>query len=852
MRLIRKRPLCSFALAMAAGIAAGMGNSWPLCLAVMALALWGARPDRSAKQRSRPAGPRVPVGILAGICILCFVAGFIRIRQEEQKSRSAEALFVYTGTVELQGNIYKKQIRNKEISFYLNQVILRVDGKNHKTHPVLVHVSDKFSDNKKTSYHIDDLQIGNTAVFRGTLRRPDPARNEGGFDARHYYGSIGIDYHLDAEAVLGVYGQSSAAAEMLEMLREKLKANLSMALSDENMGIVGAMVLGDKELLEQDVNILFRQAGVAHILVVSGMHMSCIGMCIYGVLRKLGGRCIPGAAAAVSLYFYGILTGFGVSARRAFLMFLLAMLGRAAGRTYDVLSGLSFALLWLLWDNPMLLQNTGLQLSAAAILGVVLAARQLGRFWEALHSGEAGVRLQKKQGQGYRQRRRRIEGLTAGVREACFVSLGVQLTTMPLVMQAYYEVPVYGVLLNILVVPLLGIVLGLGICCCILSLLSVGAAQVVAVPLELMLSALREVVSLSVRLPGARFVTGSRSFAQVILYYVILILLLYGVPGLLKLTGEHKRAMAAASAGALLIFLTCALRPVSDGKVCAFLDVGQGDGIYIRAENGTHIFVDGGSSSMSQSGTYTILPFLKYNGVSAVDYWVVSHYDADHVNGLIEVLEDGYSIHCLVLPGRDSRSENYRTILELAEARGVEILYLKQGDRLHLGEDTIFCLAPEKQQTESKGMEDASDENEACLAIFYDGIKFQGIFAGDVGADTEERIFAQNTCLTRVDKTRLILKADHHGSNYSNGKQWLNALSPLYCVVSCGAHNRYGHPGAEAVSRMQASGADILYTMEAGQISFYQEEAKGIVWDSFVQSIGVQNNYLRPVADVLE
>ncbi|MDE7434493.1 MAG: DNA internalization-related competence protein ComEC/Rec2 [Lachnospiraceae bacterium] len=831
MRFIHKRPLCSFVLAMTAGILTGMGSSWLLCLAAAVPVVWSLTPDRKTKERRKMPMPGISASILAGICLLCFVAGYVRIRQEEEMSRSVEPLLAHAESAELQGNVYKKQIRNKETVFYLNQVILRVNGENYKTHPVLVHVSDELSNIKETFHQISELQIGNTAVFCGTLRCFDTASNEGGFDEGQYYRSMGMDYHMDADTLLQVHGQSNAFAGLCEWVLEKLKSNLTILFSEENAGIVSAMVLGDKELLDQSVNTVFRQAGVAHILVVSGMHMSCIGMCIYGILRRLGGHFIPAAGAAVVLYLYGSLTGFGISARRAFLMFALAMLGRAVGRTYDVLTGLSFALLWLLWENPMLIQNTGLQFSVAAILGVVLVARQLRRWWESLRSVENGGDIPQNCRQEHKHRKgvRRISGLVEKLREAWFVSLGVQLTTMPLVMRAYYEVPLYGIFVNLMVVPLLGIVLCLGICCCVLSLIAVGAAQIFAVPLEGVLSVLREVVSWSVRLPGATTVTGTRSVEQVVLYYVILVVLLYGVSWLFEKGVGHKKSVRAVTVGGVLFFAACSLRPMSDGKICAFLDVGQGDGIYIRAENGTNLFLDGGSSSKSRLGSYTILPFLKYNGIGVVDYWLVSHYDTDHVNGLIEVLEEGYSVRCLVLPRRDSSSENYRTILELAEAKGVEILYLGQGDRLHLGEDTIYCLAPERQQAESDGVTEAADENENCLVFYYDGIEFQGIFAGDVGVDTEEIILAQNTCLARVDKARLILKANHHGSNYSNGERWLNALSPAYCVVSCGENNRYGHPGAEAVERMEQISSLLYYTMDERQISFYQDDVEGIV-----------------------
>lgn len=823
MGVIHKRPLCSAALAMVAGILTGMLDA-PVMLRIVAVVLAAA-----AVLPGKPLVPEKRTVILLGLCMACFLAGYIRIRQERQISQSVEPLLNVTDTVELQGHIYKRQIKNKETVYYLDRVILRVANQNYETHPVLVHISDELSQTDQL------LQLGNTAVFRGTLRQLHTAVNEGGYDEKQYYTSMGIDYHLDVTEVLGIHGHVDVVAEFLQNLSLKLKRNLINVFSEENAGILSAMVLGDKELLERESNALFQQAGMAHILVVSGMHMSCIGMCVYGLLRRRGGCLLPAGMAVTILYLYGALTCWGISAQRAFLMFSLAMLGKAIGRTYDVLTGLSLAVLCLLGDNPMLIGNAGLQFSVAAILGVVLLAAQLRKLCELPKMPE----LREGQYRGNKQ------PMALKLRNAFCVSLGAQLATLPLVLRSYYEMPLYGVLLNMLIVPLLGTVLCLGILCCGLGLFSIGAAQVAAAPLELLLGAMQRVIAWSLRLPCAGLVTGTRSVNGILLYYGALVILLFGVPHLLRRqnmpdyrrmgTDEEKMRLHHALGrwilpGALLLLLAVFLRPVSNKKICAFLDVGQGDGIYLQAENGADLFLDGGSSSKSQLGSYTILPFLKYNGIGSIDYWLVSHYDTDHVSGLIEILETDYPIRCLVLPRRDSGSDNYRSILELAENKGVEILYLGRGDRLQLGEDTVWCLAPEggevPEEAEWRTGESGvpPDENESCLAIYYDGVEWQGIFAGDVGANKEEELLERNECLKWVDGTRLLLKADHHGSDYSNGEPWLAALSPRYCVVSCGENNRYGHPGAEAVGRMERAVQEIHYTMTEGQISFYQGE----------------------------
>lgn len=864
MGLILKRPLCGCALAMAAGILTGMPAAPPLLrVAAVTLAVAAVLPQRTgAGKKTASTGRKgmpgkLPAGawgsarwrgvLLLALWTASFLTGNIRVRQEQRISEQTEPLLEVTDPVELQGHIYKKQIRNKETVYYLDRVILRVADQNIETHPVAVHISDKLSETDKL------LQTGTTAVFRGTLRQLRTAANEGGYDEKQYYGFLGIDYHLDVSEVLGVYGNADRIAGFLQNLSNKLKQNYILFLTGEDAGIVSAMVLGDKELLDGETNTSFRQAGVAHILVVSGMHMSCIGMCVYGLLRRRGGCIVPAAGAVVTLYLYGVLTCWGISAQRAFLMFALSMLGRVIGRTYDVLSGLSFAVILLLWQNPMLIGNVGLQFSVSAILGVVLAGGRLRKLAERRREEEKEKRSARGSGRQPRPGRT-VQSLPGKLRDAFCVSLGVQLTTLPLVLRSYYEVPLYGVFLNMLVIPLLGVALCLGILCGGLGLLAPGLARAAAYPLELLLGAMRKAVSLSLALPGSGLITGSRSLEQILLYYIALAVLLFWLPermgkprlpdrgaGQTATASMPMRKMALTTASmpmqkialsaAILLLSAIFLRPAVTDKCCAFLDVGQGDGVYIQAENGTHLFVDGGSSSKSGLGAYTILPFLKYNGVGRIDYWLVSHYDTDHVSGLLEILETDYPIGCLVLPRRDSASDHYRAILELAEAKDIGILYLGQGDRLELGEDTVYCLAPagaaetmadgEKARGAGRMSQAEGDENESCLAIYYYGKDWQGVFAGDMGTAAEEEMLERNPCLGQADGTRLILKADHHGSDHSNGEAWLTALSPAYCVVSCGENNSYGHPGAEALERMEGSAREIRLTMEEGQVSFY-------------------------------
>ena len=265
----------------------------------------------------------------------------------------------------------------------------------------------------------------------------------------------------------------------------------------------------------------------------------------------------------------------------------------------------------------------------------------------------------------------------------------------------------------------------------------------------------------------------------------------------------------------LLVFY----RP-NPGLLVCFLDVGQGDGIYIRAEHGGSFFLDGGSTSESQVGEYRILSFLKCRGVRRVEGWFVSHADEDHISGLKEVWESGYPVERLFLSQFIPRDEAWEELCRLARAYETEIVYLGPGDVVGSGELSFTCLYPRQE---------GAERNDASMALYMDSPHLTAFFGGDLSTKTEREL-AQGYDRGPVD----LYKAIHHGSDGSNSAALLELLRPRVSVVSCAAENSYGHPGKYAVERMEAQGSLMLYTMEGGQITVGADK-KGIWVEEFVE-----------------
>ena len=415
------------------------------------------------------------------------------------------------------------------------------------------------------------------------------------------------------------------------------------------------------------------------------------------------------------------------------------------------------------------------------------------------------------------------------IRQNFFVSLSVQLTTLPLVAYYYYEVPVYALFLNLLIVSLLSVVLINGIVATLLMCMEkivVGRlfAGPVIMMLELLLDGIYAGASWCSRLPGATKIVGQWPIQRIIFYYLMLAAACLLIKERTKKSGNRDgnrntntnillRKFPIVLIGSVVLLLV--LRPVKSNHLMAVLDVGQGDGIYVRLGEDTNLFLDGGSTDVSKVGTYRILPFLKSNGITKIDYWFISHYDEDHVNGLLEVLETEYSVKNIILPGKQPDVKNYQSICALAEQRNIPILYMKEGDCIRSGEDTISCLLPD-------GEYQAEDENGKSMILLYQTKYISGIFTGDAG-EAEENWLLEKRWLRKVD----FLKVGHHGSKYSSTEKFLKALSPELALISCGENNRYGHPHQETINRLKEASAEIFDTMEGGQISL--EEEKGSI-----------------------
>lgn len=800
--------MCLVGLALVAGILWRL-LAFPPGLSVAVPALVFAGGFFAKARLGKKKETKLYENIIFAIAILAMLMGYLQCNTEIHLRQSCESFLQDQAEIRLQGRIYKKEIKDQKQRFYLDHVILQTEGDMISTHNTIVTFPD------------GDYPIGTTITITGVVRLPEPAANDGNYDARSYYHSLNIDYLVQGKEVMGVYGQTDRISEQLYQCKEKLKENYILLFSDGSAGILTTMLLGDKELLDADIKELYQQAGVAHILTISGLHVSLFGMSLYRLLRRKGSFAVAGLGASCVLLLYVNMIGSGISAKRALVMFLLMILGQILGRSYDSLTGLSLAVICLLMENPFLIFHGGFQFSVAAVLGATWVRSSVGK---ALGKPSRWKKLY----------------------EALVASVSIQLMTLPLVAYYYYEIPVYSILLNVVITNLLSVVLMIGFVAGLIGMVSVPVASVLAFPLEYLLQGMTAISRVCLTLPGGVCLVGAISPVRIMVYYAILFLTIqFLVRGRRKndqrLSGSGECPAGGVRQGTLqpvvlkmwawpgvglILMMFLVFYPAGNPMLCAILDVGQGDGIYLQPERGVHIFIDGGSSDVSDLAKYRILPFLKYHRIDHMDDWFVSHYDGDHISGLLQLLEEGYPVTRLFLPYREPENENYIRLVQAAEQAGTQICFFTGGSELQVGDCRIRALLPD----ESRSV-DAGDENENCMVLYVTHPSGNMLFTGDAGTEDEQWILkqaAEDPDLPELSEVKL-LKAGHHGSRYSSSEAFLQTLSPEYAVISCGAYNRYGHPHKETIHRLEETNAQIFRTDQAGEVRVILEK-DGLGW----------------------
>ncbi|MBS1517527.1 MAG: DNA internalization-related competence protein ComEC/Rec2 [Bacteroidetes bacterium] len=650
----------------------------------------------------------------------------------------------------------------------------------------------------KKSGQLPEILPGDEVSLKGKLSSPPGRRNPGEFDYREYLAlkdiyKLFFTYGYRNLKVLS-HGNLDFIYQRI-IFPSKLFAlrNIDTLLYGDNASYLKGLVTGERSDISPETKEAFINAGVMHLIAVSGLNVAYVILSVTIVLSLLR---IPFKFRIIItcffLIFYCMFTGSPASILRASYMGILILFSFIIERKiffYNIIS--VSALLILLYDTRLLF-DTGFILSYSATISMVIIYK---RFEESF------LRSVETRHSGFSKAFRWILVLF-------FTSLAAQIGTLPLTSLYFGKISLISLIVNVAAVPLANISL------------AIGFLQITAAVISFQLSsAVAEANSilLGFQLGFIKFFGGlDYSFIYIKNFNPVFIFLYYLMFGLIL----FSRSIHVFFRNVLISVLACCIIYIfskgenSDLKV-TFLDVGQGDCALIETADGRNILVDCGNFSKNfDSGEKTIAPFLRRKGIRELDMIILTHLHMDHIGGLNYLLRN-FSVGRIIESGQKHRTEYTIETDSLIRSKNIERVIVKSGDMIdRLRDLRIYFLFPTKEITDKSDDPKYGNLNNGSVVFLLKYKETEILFTGDIESSDEKFLTDKYSGFLKAD----ILKTAHHGSITSSTVPFIIKNSPSAAVISCGLYNKFNHPSDIVLNRLQSSGAEIFRTDKEGAV----------------------------------
>ena len=661
------------------------------------------------------------------------------------------------------------------------------------------------------------FRYGDRLLLSGQLE-PPPELEE--FDYPGYLARQGIGSIMSFPQVTLVDDRGgSAFRRWLYDARRGLAGSLEKTLPEPHAAVGQALLLGLRDGLDSDVVDTFRATGTSHVLAISGLHVGIVlsmglSLAAWVIGRR---RHLYLLAPLVLIWAYALLAGMSPSVTRAAIMGTVYLVALLLGRPRSALPALGLAAALMVALDPTILWMISFQLSFTAVTGIVLFADPILN-----HTRTALERRLQPDGVVLR--------IASSIAYPVAVGTAATIATLPLVAFHFREVSLVGVPTTVVLLPALPFVLVTQAVTAMTGLVSAPLAEAVGWTAWAGTGYVVGVVNVVGKLPGQPVETGPLAPVLVWLYYGILCVLLVRGPvstsvqswmrqpievdlsagrvAMAVISTQWLLVVIAASAAALLWFV--ALSPRDPEMRVSFLDVGQGDSIFISTPASQQVLIDGGPDPR---GIARLLGGIMPPGDRTIELVVLTHPHSDHLTGLVEVL-DRYRVEHILQRRVEYETALYETWHRAVEREGAVATEAVAGQLIPLGDGAYLeVISPDERMLVGA----AGDVNNASVALrlVHGGVSF--FLSGDISSEVEAVLVSRSASVASD-----VLKVAHHGSRTSSRPDFLEAVSPAVAVISVAADNRFGHPHPDVLASLEEQVApEIVYmTRDRGTIDF--------------------------------
>lgn len=693
--------------------------------------------------------------------------------------------------VALIGNTQVLYLKNKYLKIYKDDksiisamaVVVKGPSEGEYNYKYTVKARTGKYKNKKFIVYINKknkklLEYGDLVEIKGEYSAPEVARNYKGFDYSQYlktlniYGTIKVE-----EAKIINKNQLSPILISINNIKEKMIDNANRNMPKRTANLLLGILIGERDNIQEYIIESFRTANLSHILAVSGAHTSYIILGItYLISKSKTPKRIGYIITIIILLIFIIITGASYSVVRACIMAIVVIGAKICYRKENFFTSICISLIIILIQNPFAINDIGLKLSFMGTAGIVIFNKSITNFF---------IKLKIKQ----------------KIAEALSVTFSAQLMIMPITILNFNTISLTFFISNILASPLLGIIIIFGFISIFISSILNPISKILFLILHIFLELLILVSKVTEKIPGSSILVKTPNILFAIVYYILILFSNYfsvikqnstrrfhkKIIKIITIKNIKNTVKAIAVVFLIMLLLTRIVRIINPTLKIYFIDVGQGDSTLIVTPKNKKILIDGGEGK-----TNVLFQYLLDRRINKIDYIIISHFDSDHCNGLIEIIEK-MRVENIVMSKQSKESEEYKKILEIIKQKNIKVSSVKAEDKMIIEKNLYIKILNPAEKFEFQDL----NNNAIVAKLVYKN--FSMLFTGDIEKAEES--------LAKKYKNELkstILKVAHHGSKTSTSEEFLKYVEPQIALIGVGKNNKFGHPNQITIERLKS------------------------------------------------
>ena len=646
-----------------------------------------------------------------------------------------------------------------------------------------------------------NLEYGDIIECKGNFQKGKEARNYGGFDYNTYLKTKKI-YGIFNSKKVEVISKDIDIFSISNNISNKIEEKIDLLLNETEASLCKGLLLGKTEEIEESIKENFRVVNISHILAISGLHVTYIVMLITTISQGIIGKKYGTFFVIVVLIFYMFLVGFTPSIVRACIMGILANMAFLVQRKNNFWNSLALSLLLILINNPHSILNIGLQLSYLATIGIVSSSRKIRKKLDNFKGFKNSLLIRKNN---------KLQTLVNKVKDNLSVMFSAQMLILPVMIYNFNIFGTYFIISNLLISVIIGITIFSSIVLVTSSFVFFSISRIFSPILTILIQLLIIISNIS-KLPFSKIYISTPNILSIIIYYIMIYVInffdevyskdnysYYRIRNLIAIFKYRiRKNKYILKKLFIVIFILVTIINISPKNLKVyFIDVGQGDSTFIVTPHKKTILIDGGGSLQENFdvGKKTLIPYILDRGYTKIDYVFVSHFDLDHVGGVLSVLEE-LKVGKVIIGKQFENSENYKEMIKIASKKKIEIMQLDKEKEIVIDNIKFNILWPDRENIIKE-----NNLNNNSLVMKMEYKNFSMLFTGDIEEIAERKIidtYKNNYDIFKSD----VLKVAHHGSKTSSINEFLNLVKPKIALIGVGEDNKFGHPSEGVINNL--------------------------------------------------